>query len=81
MIGKTGTYPDYHLAHGNAVLLARSSRKDVGIERAAEFGKEVFRVFRLPLPQNRFGFELRCEVVGPDDPMSAPDLTALGERR
>jgi hypothetical protein len=61
-------------AHTAAVTQARASSAawnkavDYGIEKASPlYGKGKFRVFRLPMPQNRFGFELRCEVVHASD--------------
>ena len=40
--------------------------RPMGIERACEFGREVFRVQMIPEdPQQRFGWETRCEVVEP----------------
>ncbi len=61
-------------AHAAAVTGAReataawSKPVDFGIEKASPLdGKGKFRVFRLPMPQNRQGFELRCEVVHAND--------------
>jgi len=56
-------------AHAAAVERARLLNRETGIEKAIEFGKTVYRVHHLPLPQNRQGFELRCEVVRPSDPL------------
>ena len=56
-------------AHTAAVELARLLQRETGIEKAKEFGKEVFRVHSLPKPENRCGFELRCEIVRPSDPL------------
>lgn len=61
-------FTDWKQAHGAAVDLARLLKRETGIEKAKEFGKEVFRVHSLPKPENRFGFELRCEIVRPTDP-------------
>lgn len=61
-------FPDYHSAFAHAVRLARLLGKEVGIEAAKEYGKPIYRVFSLPKPENRFGHELRCQVVTPDEP-------------
>lgn len=58
-------------AHTAAVLFARERGRDVGLESLPsplERGRP-WRIFGLPLPQNRQGFELRCEVVSPSDPI------------
>lgn len=56
-------------AHTAAVLLARQLNRDVGLWRAVEFGKEGFNIRSLPNPENRYGHDLKCEVVGPRDPL------------
>jgi hypothetical protein len=61
--------PDWKAAHTAAVELARLLKRETGIEKAKEFGREVFRVHSLPKPENRCGFELRCEIVRPGDPL------------
>lgn len=63
-------FETYREAHRAAVLLARQLKREVGILRQLEFGKVGFNVYHLPKPQNRQGFELRCEVVSPTDPLS-----------
>jgi hypothetical protein len=55
-------------AHTAAVKLARFLNHDVGIWRAVEFGRDGFNIRSLPRPKNRYGHELRCEVVSPSDP-------------
>jgi hypothetical protein len=62
-------YPDWKDAHKAAVELARLLKRETGIEKANEFGKTVYRVHHLPKPENRYGFELRCEIVRPSDPL------------
>ena len=61
---KIGPFPDYHDAYDAAVDDARRYKCDIGIEKL----NGEFRVFMLPKPKNRCGFELRCEVVTPDSP-------------
>lgn len=61
-------FKDWKDAHGAAVDLARLLKRETGIEKANEFGKTVFRVHSLPKPENRCGFELRCEIIQPEDP-------------
>ena len=44
--------------------------REVGIEPFGYPGKHKNYVVRhLPKPENRCGWELRCEVVGPTDPL------------
>ena len=62
-------FGDWKAAHTAAVELARLLKRETGIEKAREFGKEVFRVHSLPRAENRCGFELRCEIVRPGDPL------------
>ena len=52
-----------------AVVNARAYAHDYGIEKVNEFGTKGFRVFMLPKPENRYGHELRCEVVKASDPL------------
>lgn len=61
----------YIKAFNEAVNLARLVKREVGIEKANEFGKIVYRVKMLPNKENRCGWELRCEVVSPDSPLMA----------
>ena len=62
-------FKNYSEAHAAAVQLARTLNKEVGLEKFKEFNTSGFRIFRLPKPENRYGFELRCEVVKPSDPL------------
>jgi len=62
-------HSDWKAAHTAAVELARLLKRETGIEKAVEFGRTVYRVHSLPKPENRYGFELRCEVVRPGDPL------------
>lgn len=62
----------YKQALAHAIITARNlgGRFQVGLEKISEFGKPGFRSgFLLPKPENRFGFELRCEVVNASDPL------------
>ena len=63
------SYRDWKDAHAAAVTLARQLGREVGILKAKEYTSTVFQVIHLPKPQNRQGFELRCEVVSPSDPL------------
>ena len=60
-------FTDWKAAHTAAVLLARELKRDVGIWRQEEFGRDGYNIRSLPRPENRYGHELRCEVVSPDD--------------
>lgn len=62
-------YEDYQSAFNAAVKLARTLGREVGILRTSEFGKDGYNVYHLPSPKNRSGFELRCQVVRPDEPL------------
>lgn len=61
------TFDDWKSAHTAAVVLGRQLGRETGIEKMRQFGREVFLVHHLPKPENRTGFELRCEVVKPTD--------------
>lgn len=56
-------------AHTAACLLARQIGHDVGIWHQEEYGKDGYNIRSLPRPENRYGHELRCEVVTPKDPI------------
>lgn len=73
-------YRDYHEAHAYAIKLARDLGREMGLEKASSlyYGKDPgFNVIHLPKPENRFGHELRCQVVSPNDPLSDRDVAAL----
>jgi hypothetical protein len=55
-------------AHEAALKLARLLNRETGILRQQEFGRDGYNVYSLPRPENRCGFELRCEIVRPTDP-------------
>ena len=57
---------NYIQALSEAIDLANLTNRDAGIER---IGKS-FAVRLLPTPENRTGFELRCEIVRPGTPHS-----------
>lgn len=62
----------YVQAQHYAITTARGlgQQRDVGLERLSEFGKPGYRAgFVLPKPENRQGFELRCEVYRASDPL------------
>lgn len=64
-------FADWKEAHTQAVLFARQRGKEVGLGKYRELGakRDSFKVFPLPKRENRYGHELRCEVVSPDDPL------------
>ena len=65
-------FRDWKDAHTHAVQEARRWGRDMGLERwkSPLTPGMNFRVFGpLPKPENRYGFEARCEVVGPTDPL------------
>lgn len=69
-------FKDYHDSHAFALRLARFLGRETGIEVGKEYATKGFYVHHLPRVENRFGFELRCEVVKPSDPFSDRDLAA-----
>lgn len=50
-------------AHAYATQLTQLLKRDVGILKTKEYNKLVYQVIHLPKPENRYGFELRCEIV------------------
>lgn len=70
---------DYREAAAYARNEARRLNHSMGIEHWREYGvgPEGSRVFPLPGPKHRFGFEARCEAVEPGEPLSTQDLEAL----
>lgn len=61
-------FKDYDEAYDSAQERASQGQRDIGIERIGG----GFNVFYLPNPENRFGHELRCEVVTPNCPKLQP---------
>jgi hypothetical protein len=65
-------FADWKSAHTAAVLEARKTGKDMGLEKwfSPLTPGMKFRIFGpLPRPENRYGLEARCEVVSPIDPL------------
>lgn len=62
---------DYLAAKHYAIMQARAGLPgyEQGIEKFSEYGRKGWRVFSLPKPENRQGFELRCETVRASDPL------------
>jgi hypothetical protein len=66
----------YKQALRHAIQTARDlgGRFEIGVEKFSEYGRPGFRAgFILPKPENRFGFELRCESIKASDPMPAEE--------
>ncbi len=61
----------YEEAFNQAVEMANRLNMDVGITQNAFDG---WSSFLLPLPENRRGGELRCQVVTPGTPRMTSDL-------
>jgi hypothetical protein len=57
--------PTYEQVRAEAQIRANETGCDQGIEKNKLFG--TFRHFSLPGAQYRAGYELRCEVVHPDN--------------
>lgn len=67
-------FTSYDDAYDAARVKADQAGRAYGILRQREFGRDGFNVFCLPRPGNRFGFELRAEVVEPGSPRcESPD--------
>ena len=57
-------------ARAYASKQARTLNHAMGVERANEYGRTVYRVSMIPnKPEQRFGWEMRCEPVLPGDPV------------
>jgi hypothetical protein len=73
-------FTKYQDAHAYAIYLARQLDREVGIEKGSKLyyrGDGGFDVIHLPKPENRYGHELRCQVVTPHDPLSTIDIAVL----
>lgn len=62
------THPDYKTVFNHACERATTLQMEVGIEKQREFGRIVYSAKLLPKPENRYGWELQCEVVKPGTP-------------
>lgn len=72
------TFPDYHDARAYAEQQTRELRQAHGIEKMPDTrGGECFSVKMLPNPENRFGWELRCEAVEVDMMLDAKGVRAF----
>ncbi len=68
-ISGRGTFKDYNEAAREGRKYARYLGKEVGLEKANEFGKTVYNVKPLPNKENRYGHEARMEVLSHHDPL------------
>lgn len=68
----SSVYNNYDEAFNAAIDLSNLCKIDVGLEKAIEFNRKVYRIFMLPKKENRCGFELRCQVIIPNTPKSMP---------
>jgi hypothetical protein len=59
-------FSDYGEARREAQRQANVYGRTMGLERADEYGRTVYRVQIIPKIGQRFGWELRCETVDPD---------------
>jgi len=55
-------FTEYFKAHKAAIQLAKLIKRDVGLGKSCG----GYTIFSLPNSENRYGHELRCEVVTPD---------------
>lgn len=56
---------NYDSVFAYAQDMANSLKREVGIEKMREFGTTVYTCRMLPNRENRYGWELTCEVVAP----------------
>ena len=57
-------YTNYQEAYEQARKDAATYHRPMGLERATEYGRIVFRVNMVPKqPNQRFGWETRCQIV------------------
>lgn len=65
-------YREYRDAFNAACEQARLRQRDMGLEVADNpLDGKGYRVISLPKLENRYGHELRCQVVTPTEPMMA----------
>lgn len=58
---------DYQTAYRMAQREANRLNRPIGIEKAREYGRTVYRVKLVPArPDQRFGWETRCQIVDPE---------------
>lgn len=62
-------HKEYRDAFNAAVTMARLRQREMGLEKVDGPLERGFRVISLPNPGNRYGHELRCQVVSPDEPL------------
>lgn len=62
----THSFTSWRESHSFAQAAANQLGRDMGIERMCEYGHTVFNTRILPMPKNRYGHELRCEIVEPE---------------
>ncbi len=61
-------FNDWHYAREHAQAWANRLKRPMGVEKAKEYGRTVYRVAMLPIKaSDRFGWEARCEVVEPEE--------------
>lgn len=59
---------DYHEAYAAARKDAKQFNRPMGLEKAREYGKIVYRVKMLPIrADQRFGWETQCQVIEPTE--------------
>lgn len=56
-------------SYAEAVRHARTQATKLNMDHGLEKLGSTYRVFILPRPENRYGHELRCEVVRPNEPL------------
>lgn len=69
-------YADIRQARAGAWHLARAMRSDAGVEHLPSplDPAHPWRIFMLPPPAHRAGYETRCEVIRPTDPEWCADV-------
>lgn len=62
---KETRFKTYQEAYNEALMRARESNADFGLENLRSCIGPNWRIWRLPAKQYRFGYESRCQIVTP----------------
>jgi hypothetical protein len=64
-------FETYQEAFRAAVMLARELKREVGLWKSPKgyYKTDGYCVGPIPRPENRYGWETRCQVVSPGEPL------------
>jgi hypothetical protein len=65
LAGGRGPFTDYQTAYAAAQTYANRAGREAGLRKSREFGKDIYTVHPLPNAANRYGDDLRMQVVPP----------------